>query len=79
MKYAALIALVGASDLMEAADYKFMEFVTKHGKSYGTRAEYDFRAALFKENLKFTEQHNSGNETHTVEVNEMSDWTNEEW
>ena len=74
----ALIA-VASAQVMDHYDYKFMEFVTKHGKSYGTRAEYDFRAALFKENYKFMEQHNASNETHTVEVNEMSDWTQEEW
>ena len=75
MKYAALIALAGASDIMEAADYKFMEFVTREGKSYGTKAEYEFRAALFKESLQFVETHNASNETHEVEINSMSDWT----
>jgi heme-binding NEAT domain protein len=75
----ALIAAASAG-IMDHYDYKFMEFVTEHGKSYGTRAEYDFRAAIFKNNLKFTEEHNaSQTETHTVEVNEMSDWTSEEW
>merc|ERR1719276_727686 len=74
----ALIA-VASAQVMDHYDYKFMEFVTKHGKSYGTRAEYDFRAALFKENYQFMEQHNASNETHTVEINEMSDFTQEEW
>jgi len=74
----ALIAAASAQ-LMDHYDYKFMEFVTTHGKSYGTRAEYDFRAAIFKNTLKFTEEHNASNETHTTEVNEMSDWTAEEW
>ena len=69
MKYSALLALTSA---------KFMEFVTLHGKSYATRAEYDLRENLFLENVKFVEKHNSGNETHTVEINVMSDWTNEE-
>jgi len=74
----ALIAAASAQ-LMDHYDYKFMEFVTTHGKSYGTRAEYDFRAAIFKNTLKFTEEHNASNQTHTTEVNEMSDWTAEEW
>jgi hypothetical protein len=65
---------------MDHIDYKFMEFVTKHGKSYGTREEYDFRAAIFRETFKFVEEHNaSETETHKAEVNEMSDWTSDEW
>jgi cathepsin L len=65
---------------MDHIDYKFMEFVTHHGKSYGTREEYDFRAAIFRETFKFVEEHNaSETETHKAEVNEMSDWTSDEW
>lgn len=56
-----------------------MEFVTKHGKSYGTRAEYDFRAQIFKNNLEFIEKHNSNPEnTHQVGINYMADWTRDE-
>jgi cathepsin L len=67
-------------EVMDSGDYKFMEFITEHGKSYGTRAEFDFRAALFKENMEFVEKHNADkNETHTVELNEMADWTHEEY
>jgi C1A family cysteine protease len=80
MKYAALIAATTAMEVMDSGDYKFMEFITEHGKSYGTRAEFDFRAALFKENMEFVEKHNADkNETHTVELNEMADWTHEEY
>ena len=33
---------------MQAADYEFMKWVTEYGKTYGTRAEFDFRAEQFK-------------------------------
>ena len=76
---AAATSSLFTADVMTPVDYKFMEFVTKQGKSYGTRAEYDFRAAIFKEALEFAETHNASNATHEVDVNEMSDWTSEEW
>ena len=30
---------------MTEADYKFIGFVAKFGKSYGTKAEFEFRSA----------------------------------
>lgn len=66
-------------NLMTAQDYKFMQFVGEQGKSYGTRAEYDFRAAIFKKTLAENELHNNApGATSTVGINEMSDWTEEE-
>ena len=30
---------------MTPEDYEFIDFVSKYGKSYGTKAEFEFRAA----------------------------------
>jgi hypothetical protein len=35
------------SGLMSAQDYEFMRYVTEFGKTYGTKAEFEFRSALF--------------------------------
>jgi len=40
-------------------DYKFMEWISEYGKTYGTKAEFEFRSALFKENLAHIEEHNA--------------------
>jgi len=47
------------SEVMTAADYEFINFVAKHGKSYGTTAEFAFRAAQFKDTLAKIEECNA--------------------
>jgi cathepsin L len=65
---------------MTSGDYEFMKYVSEFGKSYGTKAEYEFRLNIFKDNLANIESHNSKNgETHTLGINHMSDWTTEEY
>merc|ERR1712167_394156 len=63
---------------MQAADYEFMKWVTEYGKTYGTRAEFDFRAEQFKSTLAFIEEHNLKGE-HTVGLNEFAAHTPQEW
>ena len=70
----------GQDQLMTAQDYEFMRFVTEYGKTYGTVEEFNFRSALFKETLAHIEEQNaSGNNTHTLGLNHMSDWTDSEY
>lgn len=64
---------------MTTEEYQFMSHLVEYNKSYGTRQEYQFRLALFKENLLEIDAINSDPaETHTVGVNEFSTWTQEE-
>ena len=75
----ASFAVASATELMTAGDYQFFDFVATYGRSYGTAAEFEFRSALFKENLAAIEAHNSEDgQTSTVGVNFMADWTTEE-
>ena len=50
-----LLAAFGAKhstdNLMTAADYEFMKYVTEYGKMYGTKAEFNLRSELFKKQL----------------------------
>jgi C1A family cysteine protease len=66
------------TEILESADYKFMEFVTSHGRSYATKAEFQFRSKVFKQSLAEIEEINSQNGTHTVAVNFLADRTSEE-
>jgi hypothetical protein len=59
MKYFAFLAATSAMEIMQESDYKFMQFVVEHGKSYGTKEEYSFRADIFKKNLAFVNEHNA--------------------
>jgi len=67
-----------SSDVMTSADYEFINFVATHGKSYGTHAEYDFRAAQFKDTLSKINECNAEETTQTCGVNFMSDYTHDE-
>jgi C1A family cysteine protease len=82
MKFAvaALLGLAAAeSDILTAEDYKFMEFVSKHGRSYGTVAEYNFRKDIFKQRIAEHERHNSqAGVTSFQGVNFLTDRTDEE-
>jgi hypothetical protein len=55
-----------------------MQYIADYGRSYATREEYEFRYALFKENLDFHAAHNEKNLTWTVGVNHMSDMSRDE-
>ena len=65
-----------AADRLTAEDYKFMEFVTQYGKSYGTVAEFMFRKEQFVARHNEIEAFNADtNNTHTVGHNLFSDKT----
>jgi len=79
-KLLAALGLKHGSDHLTQADYDFMAYVSEYGKTYGTQAEFDLRAELFKKELARVTEHNSRNdETYTQEVNFMSDWTDDEY
>jgi C1A family cysteine protease len=65
-------------ELMTAEDYQFINFVTEHGRSYGTVAEFNFRKDIFKQKLAEIENHNSQGKTWTLGVNHLTDRTPEE-
>lgn len=66
------------SELLTAEDYKFFEFVSKHGRSYGTTAEFNFRKAQFKKSLAAIEELNNTMETSFHGINAFSDRTESE-
>ena len=73
---AATASTLFSGNLMTPEDYKFMEFVTEYGKSYGTVAEFQFRSAAFKKRHAEIEAFNAdANNTHVVGHNEFSDYT----
>ena len=64
------------SEIMTAEDHEFIRYVAEYGKSYGTKAEFEFRAAQFKQNLAQIAEHNSQNgQTSTVGINQFTDKT----
>ncbi|KAK6253516.1 hypothetical protein QUC31_015236 [Theobroma cacao] len=54
-------------------------WLVKHGKAYNGLGEKEKRFEIFKDNLKFIEEHNSVNGTYKVGLNRFADLTNEEY
>jgi cathepsin L len=66
------------SEILSAEDHEFIRYVAEYGKTYGTRAEFDFRNAQFKQALAKIAEHNSENGTSTVGINAFTDKTSAE-
>ena len=66
------------SDILTAEDYKFMEFISAQGRSFGTKAEFQFRSKVFKARLAEIDRLNSSQDTATYGVNAFTDRTESE-
>ena len=55
-----------------------MEFITKHGRSYATKAEFDFRSKIFKDTLAEIEALNAENGSAKFAINFLADRTKDE-
>ncbi|OVA15891.1 Peptidase C1A [Macleaya cordata] len=57
----------------------YESWLAKHGKVYNDLEEKERRFEIFKENLKFINEHNAGNNSYKVGLNQFSDLTKEEF
>merc|ERR1711957_1127180 len=68
------------SERITEEEMMYMKNVTEWGKSYGTKAEFEFRLDQFKKTLNKMALHNSDNgHKSTVGHNQFSDWTDAEY
>jgi hypothetical protein len=64
------------SNVITSDDMAFLKYISKFGKSYGTKEEFEFRADLFKNTLAALGNENSKNgNTFTVALNKFADFT----
>ncbi|XP_039132391.1 zingipain-2-like [Dioscorea cayenensis subsp. rotundata] len=54
-------------------------WLVKHNKVYEDRSEKEKRYEIFKDNLKYIDEHNTGNHTFTLALNVFADITVEEY
>ncbi len=54
-------------------------WLAKHGKAYNALGEKEKRFQIFKDNLRFIDEHNAENRTYKVGLNRFADLTNEEY
>jgi len=65
---------------LSTEDMEFLKFVSLHGKSYGTKEEFEFRSEIFKKTLANLSVENSRNEnTFRLALNKFADWTPAEY
>ncbi|XP_020239565.1 cysteine proteinase RD21A [Cajanus cajan] len=57
----------------------YEKWLVKHGKVYNSRSENKKRFEIFKDNLKFIDQHNAEKRTYKVGPNRFADLSNEEY
>lgn len=57
----------------------YNSWLAKHGKAYNGLEEHDRRFQIFKDNLKFIDEHNAQDRTYKVGLNSFADLTNEEY
>ncbi|XP_004499026.1 cysteine proteinase mucunain [Cicer arietinum] len=57
----------------------YEEWLVKHGKVYNGLGEKDKRFDIFKDNLKFIDEHNVLNSTYRLGLTRFADLTNEEY
>lgn len=54
-------------------------WLVKHGKVYNALGEKEKRFEIFKDNLRFIDEHNSQDRTYKLGLNRFADLTNEEY
>jgi C1A family cysteine protease len=68
------------SSPLSSEDLQFIKFVSKHGKHYATKQEFEFRAETFKATLaKLSLENSKNSNTFTVGLNKFADWTPTEY
>jgi C1A family cysteine protease len=64
------------SNTLTYEDMEYLKFVSKYGKSYGTKEEFELRSEVFKNTLAQLSEENSKNDnTFRLGVNKFADWT----
>ncbi|KAL8172036.1 hypothetical protein V2J09_023840 [Rumex salicifolius] len=63
----------------EEAMSMFESWLVRHGKNYNALGEREKRFEIFKDNLRFIDQHNSESHTYKLGLNKFADLTNEEY
>ncbi|KAI7753804.1 hypothetical protein M8C21_003186, partial [Ambrosia artemisiifolia] len=67
------------STSIDEANDMFMSWLVKHGKIYNTVEEKEKRFQIFKDNLEYIEQHNSGSHSYKLGLNKFADLSVEEY
>lgn len=73
-----LAALATVAAAHPQHQFKFMQYIAEHGKSYSTASEYALRFALWSKTEEFIQESNAKSTTHVAGHNFLSDLTKAE-
>jgi cathepsin L len=75
-----VVALISASLALSDREYQtsFLQYMSTFNKVYSSD-DFQYRFKVFRDNLDYIEQHNAGNHTFTLGVNEFTDMSNAEF
>ncbi len=68
----------GEMEMMDKWD-NFLEYGVQYNKVYDTIDEIKERYLIFHDNLAFIKEHNDGNHSYKLGVNQFADWSNDEF
>lgn len=57
----------------------YESWLAKHGKAYNGLGEKERRFEIFRDNLKFIDEHNAGNGSYKLGLNRFADLTNDQY
>jgi len=79
MKVAFLLALIPLAIFALSYEQSFSSWTQLHGKTYHSDVEFNHRFNVYRENLKFIEDHNRKNVGFTLAMNQFGDLTSAEF
>lgn len=79
MRGSSLMNVFPSRDPMEDEWLTYQEWLTKHGKYYNDLDEVSRRFEIFRDNLRYIKEHNSGDHGYKLGLNRFADLTNEEF
>lgn len=69
----------GIDGHLTSSEFDFQNFVVKHSKEYHSSNEYHQRLSIFQQNVDYINNHNSLGKSFTLDINEYTDLTHEEF
>ncbi|OAY77420.1 Cysteine proteinase RD21a [Ananas comosus] len=72
---------IGVDRSEEEMRHLYEDWLSRHGKAYNALGEKDRRFEIFKDNVRFVDAHNNGDDASTFRLglNRFADLTNEEF
>ena len=64
---------------MTEAELEFINFISQHHKSYGTKEEYEYRLGLFTDAYNRVKEHNAESHNFKLGLNNMADLSSYEY